>query len=145
MTDLLIRVLAKESGVRALACVTTDLVNEARQRHQAGPAATVALGYGLTAAALLGAQLKVQQRVALKVEANGPLRKLVVEGDNYGRVRGYVAMPDPSLPPSLDPADTARTLGAVGLLTVVKDLRLKELYESVVSIQTGRLDSDLVY
>jgi molecular chaperone Hsp33 len=145
MSDLLIRVLAKESGVRALACVTTNLVDEARQRHQAGPAATVVLGYGLTAAALLGAQLKVQQRVALKVEANGPLHKLVVEGDNYGRVRGYVAMPDPQLPPGIDPADTASTLGAVGLLTVVKDLRLKELYESVVPIQTGRLDSDLVY
>ena len=37
--------------------------------------------------------LKVQERIALKVEG-GRLRKLVVEADAYGRVRGYVAVPD---------------------------------------------------
>jgi molecular chaperone Hsp33 len=141
----LVRVLAKEAGIRGLACITTDVVEEARQRHQAEPAATVALGYGLTAAALLGALLKVQQRVALKVQANGPLEKLVAEGDSYGRVRGYVAHPEIVLPPNVSPLDTAATLGSIGLLTVVRDLQLKELYESVVPLQTGQLDSDLVY
>lgn len=140
--DTIVRVLVKEAGIRGLACVTTGLVAEAHRRHQAGPAATVALGYGLTAVALMGALLKVQQRVALKVEANGPLQKLVAEGDSYGRVRGYVAVPDVMAP---DPLDTARTLGDLGLLTVVKDLRLKDLYEGVVPLQTGRLDSDLIY
>jgi molecular chaperone Hsp33 len=103
------------------------------------------LGYGLTGAALLGARLKVQQRVALKVEANGPLQKMVVEADSYGRVRGYVAAPDAALPASTDPLNTAATLGHVGLLTVVKDLQLKDLYEGVVPLQTGQLESDLVF
>jgi molecular chaperone Hsp33 len=141
-SDTIVRVLAKEAGVRGLACLTTGVVAEAQRRHQAGPAATVALGYGLTAAALMGALLKVQQRVALKIEANGPLQKLVAEADSHGRVRGYVAVPDVVAP---DPTDTPRTLGNLGLLTVVKDLRLKELYEGVVPLQTGRLDSDLIY
>jgi molecular chaperone Hsp33 len=141
-SDRIVRVLAKEAGVRGLACVTTALVAEAQRRHHTSPAATVALGYGLTAVALMGALLKVQQRVALKVEANGPLQKLVAEGDSYGRVRGYVAVPDVTAP---DPMDTASTLGNRGLLTVVKDLQLKELYEGVVPLQTGRLDSDLIY
>jgi molecular chaperone Hsp33 len=145
MNDQMLRILSKEVGVWALACATKDAVNEARQRHEAGAAATAVLGHGLTAAALLGARLKVQQRVAIKVEANGPLRKLVVEGDNYGRVRGYVAESNIHLPETIDPADTARTLGNLGLLTVVKDLRLKELYEGVVPLQTGQLDSDLIY
>lgn len=143
--DFLLRIHAREAGLRGLICQTTKLVNDARSRHEAGPAASAALGYGLTAGALLGALLKVQQRVALKVEANGPLRKLVVEADSYGRVRGYVAAPNAQLPPAVDPADLTTTLGDVGLLTVVKDLRLKELYEGVVPLQTGRLDSDLVY
>jgi molecular chaperone Hsp33 len=145
MSAYLVRVLAKEAGIRGLACITTALVEEARQRHQAEPAATVALGYGLTAAALLGALLKVQQRVALKVQANGPLEKLVAEADSYGRVRGYVARPEITLPPDVSPLDTAATLGATGILTVVRDVQLKELYESVVPLQTGQLDSDLVY
>jgi len=145
MSDYMVRVLAQEAGVRGLVCVTTDLVNEARRRHTTAPAATVALGNGLTGTALLGAQLKVKQRVALKVEGNGPIRKLVAEGDSYGHVRGYVAEANPMLASAIDPSNTAISLGHVGLLTVVKDLRLKELYEGVVPIQTGQLDSDLVF
>jgi molecular chaperone Hsp33 len=145
MSDYMVRILAKEAGLRGLACITTDLVNEARERHAANPAATAALAHGLTGAALLGALLKVRQRVALKVEGNGPLRKLVAEADSHGRVRGYVAQPQAWLPTDTDPLDTAVTLGHVGLLTVVKDLRLKELYEGVVPLHTGQLDSDLVF
>jgi molecular chaperone Hsp33 len=145
MSDTMLRVLAKEIGVLALVCQTTEVVNEGRRRHQGSLAATAALGYGLTAAALLGAQLKVQQRVALKVEGNGPLQKLVAEGDSYGRVRGYVEGATLALPAQIDPLDTAQTVGDMGLLTVVKDVGLRELYEGVVPLQTGHLDSDLVY
>jgi molecular chaperone Hsp33 len=145
MNDYMVRIIAKEAGVRALACRTTALVREAAERHQANAAASVALGYGLTAGALLGALLKVQQRVALKVEADGPLRKLLVEADSYGRVRGYVAEPNAAIPPAMDPVELASTLGRNGVLTVVKDLRLKELYEGVAALQTGQLDSDLVF
>ena len=140
MEDYVVRIIAKEANVRGLVCVTTELVNEAVRRHSAGPAAAIALGHSLTAAALLGASLKVQQRVAIKVEGNGPLRKLVAESDSYGRLRGYVAVPDVIAP---DPSDLANTLGDNGLLTVVKDLRLKELYEGVVPLQTGELDQNL--
>jgi molecular chaperone Hsp33 len=145
MNDYMVRVIAKESGVFALACRTTALVREAAERHQANAAASVALGYGLTAGVLLGALLKVQQRVALKVEADGPLRKLLIEADSYGRVRGYVAEPNAAIPPTVDPTDLPSTLGRHGVLTVVKDLRLKELYEGVAPLQTGQLDSDLVF
>lgn len=141
----MIRLLAKEAGVRGLICVTTNLVKEAQQRHSASPTATATLGYGLTAAALLGSLLKVQQRVALKLVGNGPIRKMVVEADSYGRVRGYVAVPDVTLPLDVEPDDVASALGQQGLLTVVKDLRLKELYESTVPLQTGQLDTDLIY
>lgn len=145
MNDYMLRVLAREAGVRAFVCVTGATVLEARRRHQAGPAATVALGYGLTGAALLGALLKIRQRVALKVEANGPLRKVVAESDSNGRLRGYVGEPGWQAPPEVDPHRIRATLGSLGLLTVVKDLGLKELYEGVIPLQTGLLDSDLVY
>ena len=145
MSDYIVRVLAKEAGVRGLACVTTDLVLDAATRHENAPAATAALGHGLTAAALLGALLKIRQRVAIKVEGNVPLGKLVAEGDSYGRVRGYVSRPDATLPVLEWPGDFGAALGRQGMLTVVKDLGLQDLYESVVPLQSGRLDSDLVY
>jgi molecular chaperone Hsp33 len=145
VNDYLIRVLGKEAGVRGIACVTTHLVQEAAQRHSTSPAATAALGYGLTGAALLGALLKVQQRVALKVSGAGPLQKMIAEADSYGNVRGYVNVPNVPAASAIQPDVIAETIGRQGNLTVVKDLRLKSLYESTVPIQTGYLDADLTY
>lgn len=145
MSDYVLRIIAKDAGVRALFCTTKDLVQEAATRHETTPTATAALGRGLTGAALLGALLKVRQRVALKFEGDGPLRKILVESDAYGKVRGYVAESQVNLPMqvgSSDPYDVGRALG-VGRLTVVKDLKLRDLYESIVPLATGQIDDDL--
>lgn len=144
--DYIVRVMAKEAGVRGLFCTTAVLVQELATRHQTTPTATAALGRGLTGAALLGALLKVRQRLALKFEGDGPLRKMIVESDAYGKIRGYVAEPHVLLPMNhlsmADPYGVGRALGA-GRLTVVKDLQLRELYESMVSLATGQIDDDL--
>jgi molecular chaperone Hsp33 len=145
MQDYIVRVLAKEAGLRGLACVTTELAREAGRRHRTSPIATAALGYGLTAAALLGALIKVQQRVALKVETSGPLAKMVVEADAYGRVRGYVANPDLPSPASMGAAEVAQALGQEGLLTVVKDLGLRDLSHGTIALQGGELDKNLAH
>ncbi|MCA9979701.1 MAG: Hsp33 family molecular chaperone HslO, partial [Anaerolineales bacterium] len=121
------------------------LVQEASTRHETSPTASAALGRGLTGAALMGALLKVRQRIAIKFEGDGPLRKMLVESDAYGKVRGYVSRPDISLPENpgtADPYDVGRAIGA-GLLTVVKDLKLRDLHESLVPIATGQVDEDL--
>src|SRR5512147_1429425 len=143
--DHIVRVLAKEAGVLAMACSARSVVQEAARRHAASPVATAALGYGLSAAALMGSLLKVQQSVAIKVEGNGPLQKMVVESDSYGRLRGYVANPEWSVPGPVGATEVAGAMGRLGLLTVVKDLGVKNLYEGVVPLQTGELDKDLMY
>jgi molecular chaperone Hsp33 len=143
--DHIVRVLAKEAGVLALACSTRSVVLEAARRHAASPVATAALGYGLSAAALMGSLLKVQQSVAIKVEGNGPLQKMVVESDSYGRLRGYIGNPDWDVGAPVGVQEVAGSIGRVGLLTVVKDLGVKNLYEGVVPLQTGELDKDLMY
>jgi molecular chaperone Hsp33 len=141
--DYLVRALAKEAGIRAFACVTTDLVNEARERHGTSPTATVALGRALTGGALLGALLRVGHRVAIKFEGSGPLEKIVVEADSHGRVRGYVARPEVDLPLIQEEYDVVNAIGQAGLLTVVKDVQLKELVEGVVHLETSDIDGDL--
>ena len=143
--DHIVRVLAKEAGVLAMACTARSVVQEAARRHAASPVATAALGYGLSAAALMGSLLKVQQNIAIKVEGHGPLQKMVVESDSYGRLRGYVANPEWTTAGTVGVAEVAGAMGRVGLLTVVKDLGVKNLYESVVPLQTGELDKDLMY
>lgn len=145
MNDTMLRLYAKEAGLRGLVCITTGLAREAARRHQATPMAAAVLADGLTATALLGALLKVQQRVALKIEANGPLRKLVAEADAYGRVRGYIAQADLPWPLPIDDDAMAGALGRQGLLTVVKDLGLRDLYHGAVELQDGDIGASLLH
>jgi molecular chaperone Hsp33 len=107
------------------------------------PTAAIALGRALTGGALMGVMLRVGQRVALKFEGTGPLEKIVVEADRRGRVRGYVANPRVDLAGSQDDYDLVAAVGRAGLLTVVKDLQLKELVEGVVHLETSTIDGDL--
>lgn len=143
--DYLVRVLTRNANVRGLACVTTDLVNEARRRHGTYPTATAALGRALTGGALMGALLKTGQRVALKFVGNGPLRKILVEAESNGAVRGYVEVPEVDLPPVHGKFDVASALGRAGLLTVTKDLRLKEPYQGTVQLYTSEIAEDLAF
>ena len=124
--------LATDNGARGYAAATTYLVEEARRLHGTAPTATVALGTALTAAVLMSGLLKVGQRVALKWEGTGPLRKIVVEADSKGRVRGYVAEPEVELPRLDDGHDLPGAIGRAGLLTVVRDLQLPELAQGTV-------------
>lgn len=141
-SDFLVRAIAKESGVRGLACITTDLVNDAQQRHRGAPTAGALLGHGLTAAALMGALLKVQQRIAVKLVGDGPLHKMVVESDAYGRVRGYVRHVTAELP-GTPGQHTVREAFGDGQLVVVKDLLMAELAEGVVPLAPGSVGENL--
>jgi molecular chaperone Hsp33 len=145
MEDYLIRILAKETGVRGLACVTTGLANEAAERHGTTVTTTAVLERALTSGILLGALLKVGQRVAVRFEANGPVGKALVEADAYGRVSGYLVNPQVDLPLVAGRPNIVDALGEIGLLTVVKDLKLKEMAEGVVPLQTSTFDGDLTY
>jgi len=143
--DYLVRAITTDGKVRALACVTTQLVNEAHRRHGTYPTASAALGRALTGGALMGALLKTGQRVALKFEGNGPLKKIVVEAESNGLVRGYVGVPTVNLPPRGQKLNVAGALGKAGLLTVTKDLRMKEPYKGIVQLFSGEIAEDLAF
>lgn len=142
MSDTILRVLASSAGLRVLVCTTTELAREAARRHNTSPLASAALGYGLTAGAALGGTLKVGQRIALKFAGDGPLVKMVIEADAYGRVRGYVVRPDAPSPDRLDAAAVADAIGS-GLLTVAKDLRVKDLYHGTIALTGDGPEQDL--
>lgn len=143
--DYLVRVMTKEGNIRALACVTTGIVNDLCRRHGTSPTASAALGRALTGGALMGALLKTGQRVSLKFEANGPLQKILVEADANGAVRGCVGVPEADAPPKDGKLDVAEVLGRAGFLTVTKDLGLKEPYRGLVQLYTSEIAEDLAY
>lgn len=143
MTDYLVRAMAKSGTVRALTCVTTGTVSEVCRRHGTLPTATAALGRGLTAGALMGALLKTGQRVALRFEGNGPLKKIVIEADANGSVRGYVGDPRVHMLRPDGALDVPNALGRAGFITVAKDLGLKEPYRGMVQLYTSGIAEDL--
>ncbi|KAF0221400.1 MAG: molecular chaperone [Geobacteraceae bacterium] len=143
MTDYLVRIITKSGTVRALACVTTGLVSEACRRHGTWPTASAALGRALTGGALMGAMLKTGQRVALKFEGNGPLKKIIVEAESSGAVCGCVGVPEVHLPVKEGKLDVGGALGRAGFLSVTKDLGLKEPYKGMVQLYTGEIAEDL--
>ena len=143
MKDYLVRILSKTGTVRGLACVTTGLAEDVCKRHGTLPTASAALSRALTAGTLMGALLKTGQRTALRFEGNGPLRKIIVEADSDGSVRGYVGNPLVHLTLPDGALDVAGALGRAGFLTVAKDLGLKEPYRGMVQLYTGTIAQDL--
>ncbi|WP_420643437.1 Hsp33 family molecular chaperone HslO [Candidatus Leptofilum sp.] len=144
MNDYLVRALAREAGVRVIISSNTKLALEAADRHGTFPIAGIALAHGLTGAALMGAMLKVRQRIAIKFEGSGPLQKILVESDSNGRIRGYVSQPLVDLP-DLSREQVAAALGDTGLLTVVRDVLLPELVESTVPLGSGDIAAELTF
>ena len=143
MSDYLVRIIATAGNVRGLACCTTSLVDDICKRHGTQPTASAALGRALTAGTLLGALLKTGQRTALRFEGNGPLKKIVVEADSDGSVRGYVGEPQVQLLRPDGGLDVAQALGRAGFLTVAKDLGLKEPYRGTVQLYSSEIAEDL--
>ncbi len=145
MADYLVRAIGEKYNVIALSAVTTDLVDEARRLHGTSPTASAALGRSLTGGLLMASLMKRGQRVGLKFEGNGPLKKIVVEADKDGSVRGYVAVPEIIVPSKNEKLDVSGALGSEGTLTVKKDLGLKDPYTGIVKLLTGEIAEDLAY
>ncbi len=143
--DYLIRVIGLKANVLGFACVTTGLVNEACHLHHASPTACAALGRALTGGALMAAILKDDQRVALKFEADGPLKKIIVEAERSGAVRGFVGVPDADVPLKDGKLDVPGLLGRDGFLTVMKDIGLGEPYKGIVKLRTGGIAEDIAF
>jgi molecular chaperone Hsp33 len=143
--DYLVRVMSEGKNVVGLACVTTGLVERARRIHGTSRTASAALGRALTGGLLMGALLKRGQRVALKFEGNGPLKRIIVEADPEGTVRGLVSFPEAEVPLRDEKLNVSGALGSEGFLTVIKDLGLKEPYRGVVKLLTGEIAEDIAY
>jgi len=143
VADVLARALACGGTVRALAAVTTGLVEEARGRHGTAPTATAALGRALTGALLLAATIKRDERLSLEFSGDGPLRGVLADATPDGDARGFVLRPATHLPPRRGKLDVGGALGH-GLLCVMRvPLAAGSLYRSVVPLASGEIGADL--
>lgn len=143
MKDYLVKALAFDGTIRAYAVNTTETISEAQRRHYSWPTATAALGRTMTASVMMGAMLKGEDKLTLKIEGNGPLGSMIVDTNARGEVRGYVTHPQTHF--DLNPdgkLDVRRAVGTEGMLTVVKDLGLKDFFTGQVPLVSGEIAED---
>ena len=146
MSDYIIRGMAADKQVRFFAANTKDLVEKARRIHNTSPIATAALGRLMTGTAMMGSMCKNDSDiVTVQIKGDGPMGGLVVTSDAKARVKGYVYNKDVMLPPNAQgKLDVGGAIGN-GVLTVIKDLGLKEPYSGQTHLVSGEIAEDLTY
>lgn len=146
MADYVIRATAADGQIRAFAATTRDLVEQARKAHNTSPVASAALGRLLTAGVMMGVDMKGENDIlTLKIQGDGPIEGLLVTADSHGNVKGYAYNPQVMLPPnSKGKLDVGGALG-LGVLSVIKDIGLKEPYVGQTILVTGEIAEDLTY
>jgi molecular chaperone Hsp33 len=145
MEDIIIRGTAANGQIRAFAASTKNLCEEARRRHDMSPIGAVALGRLLTGGAMMGTMMKNDADiVTIQIKGDGPIGSMTVTADPRGRVKGYVANPQVMLPLKDGRLDIAGALG-IGVLSVIKDIGLKEPYVGDTILITSEIGDDLTY
>ena len=144
--DYMIRATAAEGMIRAFAATTSGVAEEARERHNLSPVASAALGRLMTAALMMGWDMKSESDLlTIQIQCDGPIGGLTTTADNQGRVKGYVKNPDVMLPPNAKgKLDVGGALD-LGVLSVIRDVGLKEPYVGQTILVTGEIAEDIAY
>ena len=143
MDDYLVKALAFDGTIRAYAARSTETVAEVQRRHSMWPTATAALGRAMTAAVMMGAMAKGEDKLTVKIEGNGPIGPMIIDADANGGVRGYAANPQTHFDLNeVGKLDVKRAVGTEGTLTVVKDLGLRDFFTGQTPIVSGEVAED---
>ncbi len=144
--DYLVKALAYDGQVRAYAARTTEAVGEAQRRHYTWPTASAALGRSMTASVMLGAMMKGEEKLTIKINGNGPLGTILVDANAKGEVRGYVSNPHTHFDLNeKGKLDVRRAVGTEGTLSVAKDIGLLHPFVGQVPLVSGELGEDFTH
>lgn len=146
MGDYIIRAVAAKEQIRCFAITSRELVEEARHRHNTSPVITAALGRLLSGGAMMGAMMKGEKDLlTVKIDCSGPVKGITVTADARGNVKGFPLVPQVSLPASsAGKLDVGRAVD-LGVLTVIRDMGLKEPYSGSINLVSGEIAEDLTY
>ncbi len=143
--DQIVRAVSADGFVKISAVTARDAVERARQIHDLSPTACAALGRTLCGASMLGELMKEDDAsLTIRVNGGGPAGSVIAVSDSDGNVRGYVTNPQADRPARADgKLDVGGLVGRDGMLTVSRDIGLKEPYVGSVELVTGEIGEDL--
>ena len=144
MSDYLVRGMTMDGFVKVVAIRSTELVRRGAEIQGTTPNATAAFGRALTATSMMGNMQKVENgSMTLQIKGDGPIGTIVCVSDPQGNVRGYVYEPNvPLLEKYPGKLDVGATVGH-GMLTVIRDLQMKEPYVGSVPLVSGEIGDDV--
>lgn len=142
--DEIVKGFIKNESVLVVAVNCTDTVEEARRIHDTWPTSSAALGRVIAGTLLLASTLKDRQKVMIQIKGDGPIKEVVAESDWKYNIRAYIKRPHIFMGLKGEKIDVGRAIGK-GFLNVIRDLGLREYYQSSVSLQTGEIATDLAY
>ena len=141
MSDYIIRGMAADNQVRFFACLATDTVEKARITHNTSPVVTNALGRLLMGGVMMGAMCKNDDdKLTIRIQCQGEIKGLLVTANSKGEVKGYVSEPEVMLPAK----DVAKAVD-LGVMSVIKDIGLKEPYIGQTHLVSSEIAEDLTY
>lgn len=142
--DYLLRATAAEGQIRAFVCTTRDTAEEQRRLHNTSPIATAALGRLMSAALMMGVDLKGEKDlITLSVKGDGPMRSLVATADSHGTVKATCANPYVILPAKADGHLNVGAAVGKGFLSVIRDNGLGEPYVGQTRLLSGEIAEDV--
>ena len=143
--DEIVRAVTTDGFVKISAVTARGAVERAREIHSLSPTASAALGRTLCGASMLGELMKEDDAsLTIRVNGGGPAGSVIAVSDSGGNVRGYVTNPQADLPTRADgKLDVGGLVGRDGMLTVSRDLGLKEPYVGSTELVTGEIAEDL--
>ena len=144
MKDYLVRGMTMDGFVKVVAIRSTEIVRRGAEIHKTTPNATAAFGRVLTAASMMGNMQKVDNgSMTLQIRGDGPIGTIVCVSDPTGNVRGYVYNPNvPLVEKQPGKLDVGATVGN-GMLTVIRDLQMKEPYVGSIELISGEIGDDV--
>lgn len=141
----IVRAMTRDGWVKIAAVDGRDMVQRAKDIHNTSPTATAALGRLLCAASLLGNMMKEEDAaLTMRIDGGGPIEGVLAVSDSTGNVRGYVGNPYVDLPLRGDGhLNVGGAVGNNGLLTVIRDIGLREPYVGSTEIISGEIGEDV--
>ena len=143
--DRILRATAGDGFVKMSAVSARDTVQRAKEIHNCTPTTAAALGRALCGASILGNLLKEENgTLTLRINGGGPAGSIIAVSDCGGNVRGYIAEPSVDLPLRKDgKLDVGGAVGRNGMLTLSRDIGLKEPYIGSTQLVSGEIAEDL--
>ena len=143
--DRIIRATSGAGFIKMAVITARDMGQRAREIHSCSPTASAALGRTLCAASLMGEMMKEEKAtLTIRINGGGPIGSVVAVSDSGGNVRGYVGDPSVDLPLRSDgKLNVGAAVGRDGMLTVSRDIGLKEPYIGSTELISGEIAEDV--